>query len=86
MPVDGALFLEFLPFASGNLLTMLSVFWPFGQLIGSLVAWGYLPNFSCSTDLPACNAVAAGVACCTKSSNMGWRYFNYTMGCFTFFM
>lgn len=27
LPVDGALFLEFLPFSSGNLLTMLSVFW-----------------------------------------------------------
>ncbi|WEW58959.1 hypothetical protein PRK78_004427 [Emydomyces testavorans] len=34
LPVDGALFLEFLPFASGNLLTMLSVWWPVGQLIG----------------------------------------------------
>ncbi len=36
LPVDGALFLEFLPFASGNLLTMLSVWWPIGQLIASL--------------------------------------------------
>ncbi|KAG9792332.1 MFS general substrate transporter, partial [Aureobasidium melanogenum] len=86
LPVDGALFLEFLPFASGNMLTMLSVFWPFGQLLGSLIAWGFLPNFSCASDLPACSAVADGVACCTKSSNMGWRYLNYTMGCFTFFM
>lgn len=34
LPVDGALFLEFLPFASGNLLTMLSVWWPIGQLLG----------------------------------------------------
>lgn len=33
LPVDGALFLEFLPFASGNLLTMLSVWWPVGQLV-----------------------------------------------------
>ncbi len=36
LPVDGALFLEFLPFASGGLLTLLSVWWPVGQLIGSL--------------------------------------------------
>jgi len=36
LPVDGALFLEFLPFASGNLLTLLSVWWPVGQLIASL--------------------------------------------------
>jgi MFS family permease len=37
LPVDGALFLEFLPFASGNLLTMLSVWWPVGQVIARLV-------------------------------------------------
>jgi MFS family permease len=36
LPVDGALFLEFLPFASGNLLTLLSVWWPVGQLVASL--------------------------------------------------
>lgn len=36
LPVDGALFLEFLPQASGNLLTLLSVFWPVGQLLSSL--------------------------------------------------
>ena len=31
-----ALFLEFLPSASQGLLTLLSVWWPVGQLIGSL--------------------------------------------------
>lgn len=36
LPVDGALFLEFLPTASNNLLTLLSVWWPVGQLIASL--------------------------------------------------
>ncbi|KAI9840576.1 MAG: hypothetical protein M1837_001515 [Sclerophora amabilis] len=45
LPVDGALFLEFLPFASNNLLTLLSIWWPVGQLIASLVAWGFIPNF-----------------------------------------
>lgn len=86
LPVDGALFLEFLPFASGNLLTMLSVWWPFGQLLGSLIAWGFLANYSCPTTLSACNQVATGQPCCTKADNMGWRYLNYTMGAFTFFM
>ncbi|KAF7587622.1 hypothetical protein BBP40_006986 [Aspergillus hancockii] len=45
LPVDGALFLEFLPFASGNLLTMLSVWWPIGNLIASKednMGWRYL--------------------------------------------
>ncbi|KAL8942834.1 MAG: hypothetical protein Q9216_001449 [Gyalolechia sp. 2 TL-2023] len=46
LPVDGALFLEFLPFASSGLLTMLSVWWPVGQLISSMVGWGFLPNYA----------------------------------------
>lgn len=77
LPVDGALFLEFLPFASGNLLTLLSVWWPFGQLLGSCIAWGFITNYSCTdgngSALPACSKVANGQACCTKASNMGWR-------------
>jgi len=36
LPVDGALFLEFLPSASNKLLTLLSVWWPVGQLVASL--------------------------------------------------
>ncbi|PHH90777.1 hypothetical protein CDD83_2668 [Cordyceps sp. RAO-2017] len=39
LPVDGALFLEFLPDASSALLTLLSVWWPVGQLASSLAAW-----------------------------------------------
>ncbi|KAF2108255.1 major facilitator superfamily domain-containing protein [Lophiotrema nucula] len=74
LPVDGALFLEFLPFASGNLLTLLSVWWPVGQLISSLIAWGFIPNYSCTA------------APCPKSENMGWRYFILTLGALTFCM
>ena len=85
LPGDRALFLEFLPFQSGNLLTMLSVFWPVGQLLGSFFAWGFIPNYSCG-ELPACSLVGPGEECCTRQSNMGWRYLNITMGCFTMFM
>lgn len=46
LPVDGALLLEFLPFSNGNLLTFLSIFWPFGQLYSSLVGWGFLTHYS----------------------------------------
>lgn len=46
LPVDGALFLEFLPFSSGNLLTFLSIFWPVGQLYSSLIGWGFLVNYA----------------------------------------
>ncbi|KAI9886757.1 MAG: hypothetical protein M1823_001400 [Watsoniomyces obsoletus] len=45
LPVDGALFLEFLPFNSGGLLTMLSLWWPVGQLLASLLGWAFLPNY-----------------------------------------
>ncbi|KAI9037738.1 putative sugar transporter [Aspergillus affinis] len=86
LPVDGALFLEFLPFASGNLLTMLSVWWPVGNLISSLLAWAYIPNFTCESGLPACNQVSAGEQCCRKEDNMGWRYLVLTLGAITFAM
>jgi MFS family permease len=45
LPVDGALFLEFLPDASSALLTLLSVWWPIGQLVSSLVAWFFIGNW-----------------------------------------
>lgn len=45
LPVDGALFLEFLPDASSALLTLLSVWWPFGQLASSLVAWYFIAHW-----------------------------------------
>ncbi|PGH00727.1 hypothetical protein GX51_05608 [Blastomyces parvus] len=76
LPVDGALFLEFLPFASGNLLTMLSIWWPVGTLVGSMIAWGLIPNFSCDPTEELC----------TKENNMGWRYLVMTLGALTFVM
>lgn len=45
LPVDGALFLEFLPDASSSLLTLLSVWWPIGQLASSLIAWFFIANW-----------------------------------------
>lgn len=84
--MDGALFLEFLPFASGNLLTLLSIWWPAGNLLASLVAWPLIANYSCPSDLNSCNITPAGQPCCTKAMNWGWRYFVLTMGAFTFFM
>ncbi|ORY11149.1 hypothetical protein BCR34DRAFT_614807 [Clohesyomyces aquaticus] len=68
LPVDGALFLEFLPLTSGNLLTMLSVFWPVGQLVASLIAWGLIPKFSCpiatssGAPTPTCSSTRVGLA------------------------
>lgn len=45
LPVDGALFLEMLPEGATSLLTLLSVWWPIGQLFSSLVAWYFITNW-----------------------------------------
>lgn len=69
LPVDSAIFLEFVPASHQYLLTVLSIWWAFGQLIGSLIAWPLIANFSCPNSTN-----------CTRSENQGWRYFLYTMG------
>ncbi len=45
LPVDGAVFLEFLPDASSALLTLLSVWWPIGQLVSSFFAWYFITHW-----------------------------------------
>ncbi|KAG1775527.1 MFS general substrate transporter [Suillus placidus] len=72
LPVDSAVFLEFMPASHQYLLTVLSVWWAFGQLLGSLVAWPLIANYSCPTTVPP--------SPCPRSSNEGWRYFLFTMG------
>ncbi|PLN85484.1 MFS general substrate transporter [Aspergillus taichungensis] len=75
LPVDAAVFLEFLPFTSGNLLSSLAVFWSVGNLIASLLAWAFIPNFSCDE-----------ASTCTKANNWGWRYLVLSLGAITFAM
>ncbi|KAJ5681439.1 MFS siderochrome iron transporter 1 [Penicillium maclennaniae] len=48
LPVDSAIFLEFLPGSHQYLLTVLSVDWAFAQLLANLVAWPLLGNLSCA--------------------------------------
>ncbi|KAH9924322.1 MFS general substrate transporter [Epithele typhae] len=69
LPVDSAVFLEFVPASHQWLLTVLSIWWAIGQLVASLVAWPYIANFTCSS-----------TEGCTKAANMGWRYYLWTMG------
>ncbi|KAI1418679.1 MFS general substrate transporter [Hypoxylon sp. FL1857] len=45
LPVDGALFLEILPDSSSALLTLLSVWWPIGQLVSSIFAWYFITKW-----------------------------------------
>ncbi|EOD52556.1 putative membrane transporter protein [Neofusicoccum parvum UCRNP2] len=69
LPVDSAIFLEFLPGSHQYLLTVLSIDWAIAQVIATLVAWPLLGNLTCQED-----------EACTKSKNMGWRYFVICMG------
>lgn len=75
LPVDSAIFLEFLPASHQYLLTVLSVDWALAQVVATLIAWPLLGNFTCQEDVN-----------CTRAANMGWRYFVITMGGLTLVM
>ncbi|KAG8884900.1 hypothetical protein FRB98_002098 [Tulasnella sp. 332] len=70
LPVDSAIFLEFLPGTHKYLLTVLSIWWAFGQLLASLIAWAILPWNSCPINTDQC----------LRWQNMGWRYYVIVMG------
>ncbi|WFD26750.1 hypothetical protein MNAN1_001737 [Malassezia nana] len=78
LPVDGMLFLEFLPGARQQMLTLLSVFWPLGQLTTSLIAWGFVPKWSCDGD--NCYEINGRG---WRTHNVGWRYVLFTTGAYT---
>ncbi|BEJ15703.1 hypothetical protein CspHIS471_0503080 [Cutaneotrichosporon sp. HIS471] len=78
LPVDGTMFLEFLPGTHQYLLTLLSVWWAIGQVVASLIAWGFLARWNCD------HAVADPEYICHASENMGWRYTYYTLGAMMF--
>ncbi|KAF1846552.1 MFS general substrate transporter [Cucurbitaria berberidis CBS 394.84] len=86
IPIDTTIALEFTPQSKRYLLPLLSIFQPIGVVICSVIAYVFIPNYSCNPNfseanpLPACNAVASGKPCCTKASNMGWRYLLFTLG------
>ncbi|PWY77077.1 MFS general substrate transporter [Aspergillus heteromorphus CBS 117.55] len=69
LPVDSAIFLEFLPGSHQYLLTVLSINWALAQLFANLVAWPLIGGMTC-----------ASAENCTRASNMGWRYFLIAMG------
>ncbi|KAF2727885.1 MFS general substrate transporter [Polyplosphaeria fusca] len=90
IPIDTTITLEFTPQNRRYMLPLLSVFQPIGVVICSAIAYGFIPNYSCSPNfsqgddaLPACKTVADGQPCCRKSDNMGWRYLLYTLGAIT---
>lgn len=84
IPIDTTICLEMLPQKNRWLLPTLSIFQPLGVVLCSAIAYAYIPNFSCATDLQSCNIVTDGGPCCSKADNWGWRYLMFTLGAITF--
>ncbi|KAJ3073213.1 hypothetical protein HDU98_001971 [Podochytrium sp. JEL0797] len=51
LPVDGSIFLEFIPASHGHLMTLLSLFWPLGSIFTAMIAWQIIPNGTCPSDV-----------------------------------
>lgn len=75
LPVDSAIFLEFLPASHQYLLTILSIDWAIAQVVANLIAWPLLSNYTCQQG-----------ETCSRKDNMGWRWFVLTMGGLTLLM
>ncbi|KAJ1677235.1 hypothetical protein EV182_006591, partial [Spiromyces aspiralis] len=76
MPVDGALFLEFVSKENHSLLTLLSIFFSLGSGFAACVAWLIIPAFSCPDSRP-------DAECDMATQNRGWRYVLTTLAVFT---
>ncbi|KAK0200487.1 MFS general substrate transporter [Desarmillaria ectypa] len=70
LPVDSAVFLDLIPGTHQYLLTLINVWWSVGSLLGSLLAWPLIANYSCPE----------GTSVCDRADNMGWRYLLFTLG------
>ncbi|KAI1294012.1 MFS general substrate transporter [Xylaria venustula] len=94
IPIDTTIMLEFIPKNKRFLLAVLSIFQPIGVVLCSAIAFGFIPTRSCSPNfsepnpLPSCfkKGLQPGTPCCSRESNMGWRYFLYTLGSLTLFV
>lgn len=77
MPTDGALYLEFLPKEYHYLLTFMSVFFSFGAVLASILAYLILPKWSCPENELLCDV---------GTQNNGWRIMLFTVAIITFIM
>lgn len=83
IPIDALIAHEFLPQNRRFLVFLLSMWQPVGVVVASATAYGTAAKYRCDVKLPSCAAVASGEACCTVSSNMGWRYQCIVLGAMT---
>lgn len=84
IPIDATIALEFLPQNRRFLVFLLGMWQPIGVVVASAIAYGTAAKYRCDVGLPACNTVKPSEACCTVSSNMGWRYEVIVIGAMTF--
>ncbi|SJL06930.1 uncharacterized protein ARMOST_10272 [Armillaria ostoyae] len=61
---------DLVPGTHQYLLTLINVWWSVGSLLGSLLAWPLIANYSCPEDALACDS----------ADNMGWRYLLFALG------
>ncbi|SCV67278.1 BQ2448_5924 [Microbotryum intermedium] len=83
IPIDATIVLEFLPQNRRWLLPLLSMWQPVGVVLNCTIAFGLVPRYRCNTDLLPCELVQSGAACCTRSSNIGWRLLMIVCGAIT---
>ena len=74
LPIDGTLFLEFVPTENQSYLTLLSLFWPLGQVLMSVMSWITMPSNSCD------------IMGCDWKNNIGWRYLMLCLALVTIIM
>lgn len=72
LPCDGAMLIDLLPKQNHSLLTLLSIFWAFGQIVASVLAIFLMPGFSCIVGSE-----------CTVEKNIGWRYLQLSISIIT---
>ncbi|WWD09106.1 hypothetical protein V865_007227 [Kwoniella europaea PYCC6329] len=80
IPIDATIALEFVPQRKRMLVCLLSLWQPVGVVFASGIAYATAAKYRCATGLPSCHDVASGAACCSVSSNMGWRYNSIVLG------
>lgn len=84
IPIDTSITLECLPTNRHYLLALLSIGQPFGTLVASGIAYGFIPRYSCGGGQAALDP--GQQAACTRDENAGWRYSLYVIGCITLFI
>ena len=72
---DVTIFLEFSPAKYTWLTTFMAGWWGVGQTIATLIAWAFVPAYSCAAGEP-----------CPSSANRGWRYCWYTNSAIVLFL